>query len=127
MDLVPVVLFYGKWVADSDVIVGILEEKYPEPSLITPPEFASVHDDDPYVRKTTTICVAKLYDINAKLVEDTGFLESLKYLISDNNPMVVANAMAALAEVQENSSRPIFEISSHTLTKLLTALNECAE
>ena len=37
------VLFYGKWVADSDVIVGILEEKYPEPSLITPPEFASVH------------------------------------------------------------------------------------
>ena len=41
---VPVVLFDGKWVADSDVIVGILEEKYPEPSLITPPEFASVYD-----------------------------------------------------------------------------------
>ncbi|CAL1387223.1 unnamed protein product [Linum trigynum] len=39
---VPVVKFDGKWVADSDVIVGILEEKYPEPSLITPPEFASV-------------------------------------------------------------------------------------
>ncbi|KAF2295975.1 hypothetical protein GH714_035477 [Hevea brasiliensis] len=29
-------------VSDSDVIVGILEEKYPEPSLVTPPEFASV-------------------------------------------------------------------------------------
>ncbi|XWS61748.1 hypothetical protein CRYUN_Cryun07bG0152300 [Craigia yunnanensis] len=80
-----------------------------------------------YVRKTAAICVAKLYDINAELVEDGGFLESLKDLISDNNPMVVANAVAALAEIQENSSRPIFEISSQTLSKLLTALNECTE
>ncbi|KAH7548010.1 hypothetical protein ACOSP7_032681 [Xanthoceras sorbifolium] len=39
---VPVMKFDDKWVSDSDVIVGILEEKYPEPSLITPPEFASV-------------------------------------------------------------------------------------
>ncbi|XP_042490783.1 beta-adaptin-like protein C [Macadamia integrifolia] len=84
-------------------------------------------DDDPYVRKTAAICVAKLYDINAELVEDRGFLDTLKDLISDNNPMVVANAVAALAEIQENSSRPIFEITSPTLTKLLTALNECTE
>ncbi|KAK6130021.1 hypothetical protein DH2020_036243 [Rehmannia glutinosa] len=84
-------------------------------------------DDDPYVRKTAAICVAKLYDINAELVEDRGFLDALKDLISDNNPMVVANAVAALAEIQENSSRPIFEITSHTLSKLLTALNECTE
>ncbi|XAR70270.1 hypothetical protein NMG60_11027065 [Bertholletia excelsa] len=84
-------------------------------------------DDDPYVRKTAAICVAKLYDINAELVEDRGFLEALKDLISDNNPMVVANAVAALAEIQENTSRPIFEITSHTLSKLLTALNECTE
>nr|AAF61672.1 beta-adaptin-like protein B [Arabidopsis thaliana] len=84
-------------------------------------------DDDPYVRKTAAICVAKLFDINAELVEDRGFLEALKDLISDNNPMVVANAVAALAEIQENSSSPIFEINSTTLTKLLTALNECTE
>ncbi|XP_057513753.1 beta-adaptin-like protein B [Actinidia eriantha] len=84
-------------------------------------------DDDPYVRKTAAMCVAKLYDINAELVEDRGFLEALKDLISDNNPMVVANAVAALAEIQEHSSRPIFEITSHTLSKLLTALNECTE
>nr|CAD1828380.1 unnamed protein product [Ananas comosus var. bracteatus] len=84
-------------------------------------------DDDPYVRKTAAICVAKLYDINAELVEDRGFLETLKDLISDNNPMVVANAVAALAEIQDNSARPIFEITSHTLSKLLTALNECTE
>ncbi|KAM5556237.1 glutathione S-transferase DHAR2-like [Rosa sericea] len=39
---VPVVKFDDKWVSDSDVLVGILEEKYPEPVLQTPPEFASV-------------------------------------------------------------------------------------
>ncbi|KAH7280227.1 hypothetical protein KP509_37G056900 [Ceratopteris richardii] len=84
-------------------------------------------DDDPYVRKTAAICVAKLYDINAELVEDRGFLETLKDLISDSNPMVVANAVAALAEIQESSSKVIFEITSHTLFKLLAALNECTE
>lgn len=84
-------------------------------------------DDDPYVRKTAAICVAKLYDINAELVEDRGFLETLKDLISDSNPMVVANAVAALAEIQESSSKAIFEITSHTIFKLLAALNECTE
>ncbi|XP_026418826.1 glutathione S-transferase DHAR2-like [Papaver somniferum] len=39
---VPVVKFDGKWVPDSDVITQILEEKYPEPSLVTPSEYASV-------------------------------------------------------------------------------------
>ncbi|KFK44105.1 hypothetical protein AALP_AA1G216500 [Arabis alpina] len=39
---VPVAKIDDKWVSDSDIIVGILEEKYPEPSLKTPPEFASV-------------------------------------------------------------------------------------
>ncbi|KAL4592554.1 hypothetical protein LXL04_005554 [Taraxacum kok-saghyz] len=84
-------------------------------------------DDDPYVRKTAAICVAKLYDINAELVEDRRFLDGLKDLISDNNPMVVANAIAALAEIQDNSSTPVFEITTSTLSKLLTALNECTE
>lgn len=39
---VPVVKFDGKWVPDSDVIVGILEDKYPEPSLVSPAQFSSV-------------------------------------------------------------------------------------
>jgi hypothetical protein len=39
---------------------------------------ASAQDDDPYVRKTAAVCVAKLYDINPELVEDRGFLDALK-------------------------------------------------
>lgn len=48
-----------------------------------------LRDEDPYVRKTAAVCVAKLYDINAQLVDDQGFLEQLKELLSDSNPMVV--------------------------------------
>ncbi|KAF3630347.1 hypothetical protein FXO38_27204 [Capsicum annuum] len=84
-------------------------------------------DDNPYVCKTTTICVAKLYEINIELVEDRGFLNALKGLISENNPLVAANVVTALTKIQESSSKPIFEITSHTLSKLLTALNECTE
>lgn len=47
-----------------------------------------LRDEDPYVRKTAAVCVAKLYDINAQLVDDQGFLEQLKELLSDSNPMV---------------------------------------
>ncbi|PIN04324.1 Intracellular Cl- channel CLIC, contains GST domain [Handroanthus impetiginosus] len=39
---VPVVKFDDKWIPDSDVIVGIIEEKYPNPSLSPPPEVSSV-------------------------------------------------------------------------------------
>ena len=35
-------------------------------------------DDDPYVRKTAAVCVAKLYDIAPELVEDRGFLDTLQ-------------------------------------------------
>ena len=50
--------------------------------------YVGIQDEDPYVRKTAAVCVAKLHDINAQLVEDQGFLELLKDLLSDSNPMV---------------------------------------
>ena len=59
----------------------------------------ALQDKHPYVRKTAAVCTAKLYDINAELVEEQGFMESLRNLIADPNPVVVANAVAALAEV----------------------------
>ena len=86
-------------------------------------------DEDPYVRKTAAVSVAKLHDINASLVEEQGFLDSLKELLSDSNPMVVANAVAALSEINEASpsGRPLIEMNAATINKLLTALNECTE
>jgi len=86
-------------------------------------------DEDPYVRKTAAVSVAKLHDINANLVEEQGFLDSLKELLGDSNPMVVANAVAALSEINEASStgQPLIEMNTATINKLLTALNECTE
>lgn len=37
-----------------------------------------LQDDDPYVRKTAAVSVAKLHDINGRLVEEQGFIELLK-------------------------------------------------
>lgn len=119
------------------------------------------------MRKTAAVCVAKLHDINAELVEDRGFLDTLKVsifaicmhglqlpdapphqcwlpgrqtqgtslmcswclqdLLADSNPMVVANAVAALAEIHEVSGKDVFQITSQSLFKLLRALNECTE
>lgn len=84
-------------------------------------------DDDPYVRKTAAVCVAKLFDINPELVEDRGFLDMLRDMLSDANPMVVANAIAALQEIGDISGKEALQITSHTLFKLLAALNECTE
>lgn len=88
-----------------------------------------LRDEDPYVRKTAAVCVAKLHDINAQMVEEQGFLDLLKDLLSDSNPMVVANAVAALSEINEASSsgKSLVELNMQTINKLLTALNECNE
>jgi len=84
-------------------------------------------DTDPYVRKTAAVCVAKLYDINPDLVEGQGFLDILNDLLADSNPMVVANAVAALSEIDEVSKTDVFKINTNNLNKLLAALNECTE
>ncbi|XP_071849372.1 AP-1 complex subunit beta-1-like isoform X2 [Apostichopus japonicus] len=86
-------------------------------------------DEDPYVQKTAAVCVAKLFDINPQLVEDQGFIDQLKDLLTASNPMVVANAVAALSEISEASpsGSALFDLNSQTINKLLTALNECTE
>jgi AP-1 complex subunit beta-1 len=86
-----------------------------------------LRDEDPYVRKTAAVCVAKLYDISPDLVEDRGFLDILRDLICDANPTVVANAVAALNEIAETSGKDVMQITAAVLQKLLAALNECTE
>jgi len=87
----------------------------------------ALRDEDPYVRKTAAVCVAKLFDIAPALVQERGFLEVLHDLISDSNPSVVANGVAALSEIAETSGRDVMKISASVLQKLLAALNECTE
>jgi AP-1 complex subunit beta-1 len=87
----------------------------------------ALSDEDPYVRKTAAMCVAKLYDIDPIITREQGFLEMLGDLTADPVPIVVANAVSALMEIQETSTRVIFEINTATLTRLLAALKDSSE
>ncbi|KAJ8508822.1 hypothetical protein ONZ45_g8941 [Pleurotus djamor] len=95
-----------------------------------------LRDENPYVRKTAALCVAKLYDLKPELVIENGFLEQLHDMIADSNPMVVANTVAALSDIHDSataqpssstSDPALFNITSSILSKLLIALNECSE
>ncbi|KAF9398827.1 beta-adaptin [Mortierella sp. AD011] len=87
-----------------------------------------LQDDNPYVRKTAAICVAKLWDLDQERAIENGFVTMLLDLVSDSTPMVVANAVTALAEMQESSpNRVIFDINVAVMNKMLAALNECTE
>ena len=88
----------------------------------------TLRDESPYVRKTAAICVAKLFDLNPAMCLENGFLESLQEMIGDPNPMVVANAVTALAEISETAPETkALLITPTTLKKMLMALNECTE
>ncbi|KAM7267311.1 hypothetical protein ACFE04_009477 [Oxalis oulophora] len=90
---VPVIkLEEDKWVPDSDVIVQILEEKYPEPPLATPPEKASVGSKI----LSTFIPFVKSKDPNdgteqALLNELSSFNDYLK----DNGPFINGEKISA--------------------------------
>ncbi len=87
-------------------------------------------DDNPYVRKTAAICVVKLYDLKPSLAVENGFLGLLQEMVTDSNPMVVANAVLALTEIQESAEEgdeDVFALDSQTLGRLLVALGECTE
>uniref|UniRef100_A0A0E0PVH6 GST N-terminal domain-containing protein n=1 Tax=Oryza rufipogon TaxID=4529 RepID=A0A0E0PVH6_ORYRU len=75
---VPIVKLEEQWVADSDVITQAIEEKYPEPSLATPPEKASVKDPNDGTEQ-------------ALLSELTSFDSYLK----DNGPFINGETISA--------------------------------
>lgn len=86
----------------------------------------ALNDEDPYVRKTAAISVAKLYDIWPERWEELEFVDRLVGLISDGNAMVVSNAVASLLEITKQKGQ-FFEMDGSSLHKLLTALSECTE
>lgn len=94
---------------------------------LAPPLKKALNDEDPYVRKTAALCVAKLHEISPSIVKSQMFMEKVRDLLSDSNPTVVANAVAALNEISESSGREVLEINRNILSKLIAALSECTE
>ena len=87
----------------------------------------ALSDSDPYVRKTAAFGVAKLYDVVPEAVENAQLFDDLLQLISDENPLVVANTTAAIFEINDKRTVPIFTLNSTTVTPILSALTSCTE
>lgn len=121
---------------------------------LSDPLSKALRDDNPYVRKTAAICVAKLYEMKPEMAVEGGFVGTLRDMVGDSNPMVsgcgmsgewatplmrfrsqvVANAVTALTDIHQTAleidptgKTSMFVIDGAILSKLLIALNECTE
>ncbi|MCJ1314801.1 hypothetical protein MMC15_000113 [Xylographa vitiligo] len=86
-----------------------------------------VRDQDPYVRKTAAICVAKLYDHDRLLVESSDLIDRLNAMLRDENPTVVASALAALMDIWERSESIRLTIDYASASKIVQILPDCSE
>ena len=84
-------------------------------------------DNDPYVRKTAAFCVAKLYDHDRRMVEQSDLIERLNTLLRDDNPTVVASALAGLMDIWERSDAIKLTIDYANASKMVAILPDCSE
>ena len=86
-----------------------------------------LNDTDAYVKKTSCICVAKLYSTCPELVKDNGLIDQLKNMLDDGNATVLSSAIAALSEISLLSGVEYLKLNSKILKKILMALNDANE
>jgi vesicle coat complex subunit len=84
-------------------------------------------DSDPYVRKTSAFCVAKLYDHDKYMVERSDLIERLNRMLKDENPTVVSSALAALLDIWERSESIKLTIDYPSASKIISILPDCSE
>lgn len=72
--------------------------------LIDPLKDAT-NDEDPYVRKTAAICIAKLFEIDPERSVNEGLIQRLQEMINDGNGMVVSNSVAALSDISNTKGK----------------------
>lgn len=86
-----------------------------------------LRDSDPYVRKTAAFCVAKLYDHDRHLVERDDLIDRLNSMLRDDNPTVVASALASLMDIWERSDAIKLTIDYGNASKMVQILPDCSE
>lgn len=86
-----------------------------------------VGDQDPYVRKTAAITVAKIYDHDKRLVEASDLIERLNRMLKDDNPTVVASALASLKDIWERNENIRLTIDYASASKIISILPDCNE
>lgn len=87
-----------------------------------------LNDEDPYVKKTAALAVAKLWQTSPRLVKDHSFIKTLQNMLNDGNAIVVANACAALLEITKSSDKNYLPLKKdQNLNKVLAAVNDSNE
>ncbi|KAI1431714.1 AP-2 complex subunit beta [Xylaria sp. CBS 124048] len=86
-----------------------------------------LRDVDPYVRKTAVYCVAKLYDHDKIMVEQSDLIDRLNQLLRDDNPTVVASALASLMDIWERSETIKLTLDYSNASKMVAILSDCSE
>lgn len=84
-------------------------------------------DSDPYVRKTATFCVAKLYEHDKKLIESSDLIDRLNRMLKDENPTVVSSVLASLVDIWGRSETISLTIDYTSASKLVSILPDCSE
>lgn len=84
-------------------------------------------DPDPYVRKTATYCVAKLYDHDKRAVENSNLIEKLNKMLTDENPTVVSAALASLVDIWQKSESIRLTIDYANASNIVQILPDCSE
>lgn len=89
---------------------------------------SALNDPEPYVRKTAALCIPKLYEISPELVDEGGLIQEMQALLQkETNPLVLANLIIALSEIQTLQGKQLIQINQAILQRLLTAINDCME
>jgi AP-2 complex subunit beta-1 len=91
------------------------------------PLMSLLKDPDAYVRKTATFCVAKMYDHDKRLVENSDLINLLNQMLRDENPTVVSSALAALMDIWERSESIKLTIDYASASKIVAILPDCSE
>jgi AP-2 complex subunit beta-1 len=86
-----------------------------------------MEDSDPYVRKTSAMVVAKLYDHDKRLVETSDLIDRLNRMLKDENPTVIASALSALGDIWERSENIKLTIDYASASKIVSILPDCNE
>ncbi|PVU85408.1 hypothetical protein BB559_003538 [Furculomyces boomerangus] len=89
-------------------------------------------DKDAYVRKTSVVCVAKVYELSPEVAMEQGLLKSVIDMICDSNALVVSNAVASLKEINDIAksrgiNEPVWALNESSVGQLLSVINECTE
>ena len=57
----------------------------------------ALNDEDPYVRKTTVLCIPKVYEVSPELVDNGGLIGIMQKLLQkEGNALVLANLVLSL-------------------------------